>query len=539
VVILQLRAAPTDQIGVKSAVAGTARRRQLSGAALVLAVVLVGAVASIGASAAVDRGQKRLSTQAMDTYIGDLSDAINDEVEHYGDALADVVAGIDTHPDLTSAQFAGLIAHLSPKRLPGVSGVAFVVPAFDEELSSVQATWRSRGATGLSLYRTGAGVEHDYTIFGRSFTELPFASGRDLAQIPQNADALRIARDTGAFTMSRAHVLARERALGLNEQQMSFTLTMPVFGATTSAGARHLRGWIIMGVHGGEFLNETLRNQSRGAIQVRLADPGGVGTVIAQVTAGTRMTDRSLYRSRLLLVGQHTWDLDLWPTDSLLSANDRWGGTLTMIGGLFITILLATLVGLLAGGRSRAMAERDEYVLELQKDKLELERLAFHDHLTGLANRGLFYDRVGQALKSHTRTGESFAVFFIDLDGFKQVNDELGHRAGDMVLCEVADRLRDCLRDSDTVARFGGDEFAVITERLAGPEDVHITAGRIVAAVQQPIDVGRQEALVTASVGIALNRPGDSADDILREADVAMYTAKTTGKCRHVLAGAA
>jgi diguanylate cyclase (GGDEF)-like protein len=91
----------------------------------------------------------------------------------------------------------------------------------------------------------------------------------------------------------------------------------------------------------------------------------------------------------------------------------------------------------------------------------------------------------------------------------------------------------------DTVARFGGDEFAVITERLAAAEDVHITAGRIVAAVQRPIDVGRREARVTASVGIALNRPGDSADDILREADVAMYLAKATGKCRHVSAGAA
>jgi diguanylate cyclase (GGDEF)-like protein len=524
---------------VKSAVAGSARRRQLAGAALVLAVALIGTVASLGAVAALDRGQKRLATQAMDTYIGDVSDAINDEVDHYADALADVVAGINTHPDLTRAQFEGLITELTPARLPGASAVAFVVPAFDDQVTSVQATWRARGATGLTLYATGGGGEHDYTIFGHSFTPLPFVPGRDLAQTAETADALRVARDTGTITMSRAHVLARDRALALNEQQMSFTLAMPVFGRTTAAGARQIRGWITMGVHGGAFLAETLRNQSRGAIQVRLADPGGTRTVIAEVTGGTRMTDRHLYRSRLLLVGQHTWDLELWPTTGLLSANDRWGGKLAMIGGLFITLLLALLVGVLAGGRSRAMAERDEYVLELQKDKLELERLAFHDHLTGLANRGLFYDRVGQALKSHARTGQSFAVFFIDLDGFKEVNDELGHRAGDLVLCEVAERLRGCLRDSDTVARFGGDEFAVITERLAAAEDVHLTADRIVAAVQRPIDVGRREAQVTASVGIALNRAGDSADDILREADVAMYIAKTTGKCRHVLAGAA
>jgi diguanylate cyclase (GGDEF)-like protein len=127
-------------------------------------------------------------------------------------------------------------------------------------------------------------------------------------------------------------------------------------------------------------------------------------------------------------------------------------------------------------------------------------------------------------------------VLFIDLDGFKQVNDQLGHSAGDAVLRTVADRLRGCLRDSDTVARFGGDEFAVVVERLAAPDDVQITAERIVTAVGRPIEVGTNQTLVTASVGIALNHPGDSADDILREADLAMYTAKTTGKSRHVLA---
>jgi diguanylate cyclase (GGDEF)-like protein len=518
---------------VKSAPTGSTRRRQLSGAALVLAVLLVGSIASVGASAAVDRGQRRLATQAMNTYIGDVSDAINDEVDHYGDALADIVAGINTHPDLTRAQFDGLIAAVSPQRLPGASAVAFVVPAFDDQVKAVQATWRARGSAGLTLYATGAGAEHDYAVFGKSFTTLPFATGRDLGQTPETADALRVARATGAFTMSRAHVLARERALALNAQQMSFTLATPVFDQ-----AEHLRGWVIIGVHGGAFLTQTLRTLARRAVQVRLADPGGTGTVIAAATAGTRMTDTRLYRSRLLLVGQHTWDLNLWPTTLLLSTNDRWGGKLTMLGGLAITLLLATLVGLLAGGRARAMAERDKYVIELQKDKQELQRLAFHDHLTGLDNRSRFHDRVGQALKSHARSGETFAIFFIDLDGFKQVNDEYGHRAGDMVLCEVADRLRGCLRDSDTVARFGGDEFAVITERLANPSDVHITAGRIVEAVQRPIDVDRLHASVTASVGIALNRPGDSADDILREADIAMYTAKTTGKCRHVLAGA-
>jgi diguanylate cyclase (GGDEF)-like protein len=300
-----------------------------------------------------------------------------------------------------------------------------------------------------------------------------------------------------------------------------------------------------MGVRGGDFLSQTLHSQAQGAIQMELVDPSvSESTVIAQATAGARMDSPKLNRTQVLLVGQHIWRVIMWPTTNLLSATDRRSAEFTVLAGTVFTVLLATLVGVLAGGRSRAMDRVDVATAALRKDierrealEKELQRLAFHDPLTGLANRSLFYDRVGQTMRSHARADESFAVFFIDLDGFKQVNDELGHSAGDIVLCEVAARLRDSLRDSDTVARFGGDEFAVILERLLTPDDVHITAQRIVEAVQRPIDVGRCEASVTASVGVALNRAGDTADDILREADLAMYTAKTTGKSRHVLAG--
>jgi diguanylate cyclase (GGDEF)-like protein len=225
---------------------------------------------------------------------------------------------------------------------------------------------------------------------------------------------------------------------------------------------------------------------------------------------------------------------------------------LTAAVGTGFTLLLAFLVGMLTLGRNRAMDRVDQATAALRLDierrqaveerlrerENELRRLAFQDPLTGLANRSLFHERVARALATHASGAGTFAVFFIDLDGFKEVNDGLGHSAGDAVLRAVADRLRDCLRETDTVARFGGDEFAILMERLASPEEVHATATRIVAAVQAPVGLGAREATVTASVGVALNRAGDSADDILREADLAMYTAKTTGKGRHVLAGA-
>jgi diguanylate cyclase (GGDEF)-like protein len=163
--------------------------------------------------------------------------------------------------------------------------------------------------------------------------------------------------------------------------------------------------------------------------------------------------------------------------------------------------------------------------------------MALHDPLTGLANRTLFYERLEHAMATHNRTGGALAVLFIDLDGFKTINDELGHSAGDTVLGQAADRLLHCARDSDTVARFGGDEFAILTELLAAPEHIEIIASRVVRAMQPPFDIDGRPAVISCSVGVALHRQGDQlADDLLHSADAAMYAAKAAGKDRYALA---
>jgi diguanylate cyclase (GGDEF)-like protein len=340
----------------------------------------------------------------------------------------------------------------------------------------------------------------------------------------------------------------RDRQLPAAQQQVSVTLAVPVLGRRGL-----FMGWVVMAVHGVDFIQGVLAGRLGRAVNVRLVDPDpGVDRTIMTYQGGVPMKKPDLNRSRTLVLGHRTWRLDLEPTTGLLGESDRRIGRLTpYVGGAF-TLLLALLVGVLAGGRNRAMDRVDRATAALRKDverrqsvEHELHRrelsamreLAFHDQLTGLANRALFYDRVEHALRSHSRNGGRFAVFFVDLDGFKEVNDELGHGAGDTVLKETAARLRDCLRDSDTVARFGGDEFAVIVERLGDGDDVHVTAGRMVAALRQPIRIGGRPVTVTASIGVALNRPGDDTEAILRAADLAMYEAKTSGKSRHVLAG--
>ena len=171
-------------------------------------------------------------------------------------------------------------------------------------------------------------------------------------------------------------------------------------------------------------------------------------------------------------------------------------------------------------------------------DRKELEaqlvHQAFHDGLTGLANRTLFTERVEHAL-ARSAQGD-LAVLFIDLDDFKHVNDSLGHAAGDQLLVAAARRLQGCLRPTDVAARLGGDEFAVLLERVTDTDGAATVAGRVLDTLHQPFGLNGRTIPIKASLGVATGRPGiDEADELLRNADVAMYAAKAGGKDRYEL----
>ena len=162
----------------------------------------------------------------------------------------------------------------------------------------------------------------------------------------------------------------------------------------------------------------------------------------------------------------------------------------------------------------------------------EMTHLAHHDVLTGLPNRALFLDRAEHALLMSRRRGSRLAALYCDLDGFKQVNDRFGHAAGDAVLVEVAGRIERCLRDTDTVARLGGDEFAMLLEDIDSDDQVVAVASRVLDALRERLSVGEHPVSVTTSLGIAYSDTADSADTLLRNADMAMYQAKAQGKNR-------
>jgi diguanylate cyclase (GGDEF)-like protein len=170
---------------------------------------------------------------------------------------------------------------------------------------------------------------------------------------------------------------------------------------------------------------------------------------------------------------------------------------------------------------------------ERTRAEAELSHLAFYDTLTDLPNRALFLDRLDHALSRADRRHSVVGVLFLDLDNFKVVNDSLGHDVGDLLLKTVSERLRTTLRVGDTVARFGGDEFTILLEDLNGLGDAVCAAERIVDVIREPVLLEGTEVVPSFSIGIVLGTPGnDCPDDLLRNADLAMYRAKVNGKAR-------
>lgn len=182
-------------------------------------------------------------------------------------------------------------------------------------------------------------------------------------------------------------------------------------------------------------------------------------------------------------------------------------------------------------GEVFAIITTSEDITERKKNEETIRRLAFYDALTGLPNRALFKDRLGQVLMKAKRHGESVPVMFVDLDRFKNVNDTLGHNTGDLLLKAVAKRLKEIVRESDTVGRLSGDEFVIILPDIALPDNVTVVAAKILERISEVFVLNELEVYITASIGVSIF-PGDGSDgeNLLKNADAAMYFAKEQGR---------
>jgi diguanylate cyclase (GGDEF)-like protein/PAS domain S-box-containing protein len=219
-------------------------------------------------------------------------------------------------------------------------------------------------------------------------------------------------------------------------------------------------------------------------------------------------------------------ELASWRSETRLRHADghyRWG-------------LLLSAVIRDSEGRPVQAVNQVEDITARKEAEARLTHQVLHDSLTGLANRLLLHDHLSLALSRAKRAGTRVGVFFLDLDNFKTVNDSLGHSAGDELLLQVGRRLSAALRGGDVAARLGGDEFVMVCEDLTGPESVPAVAERLLSGLEEEIRFHGQVMLVSASMGVAVSGPGSHAEDLLRDADAAMYRAKTRGKARWEIA---
>ncbi|MBA1432018.1 MAG: GGDEF domain-containing protein [Epsilonproteobacteria bacterium] len=185
----------------------------------------------------------------------------------------------------------------------------------------------------------------------------------------------------------------------------------------------------------------------------------------------------------------------------------------------------------LAKNFNTMISELEKYHDELGKQKDLLAYKANHDELTDLPNRALFNDRLAVAMKKADRNKSALGVFFLDIDYFKQINDQYGHDVGDAILKRFAQRLRECLRGADTLARIGGDEFMIILEENKELTTSKTVAQKIIDAMQQPIEIGESKLMISTSIGIAIYpNDAENAEDLIKKADMAMYAAKEAGR---------
>jgi diguanylate cyclase (GGDEF)-like protein len=410
------------------------------------------------------------------------------EVEHETDLLVGAAAFIKEHPDGGPAAFQRWTGEVhAVKRYPELIALAEMHAAPDlkgcPETSFVGPAWIRRFSTLASI------------------------------AICRGTDSLSLARDNHAQQIYGVDMLGM-RFLGedVPVYRTSFT-------PRTSAGReRAFLGAAAIALYPQVLLHDALSGFPRMGIEITTS----YRTKLA-FSAGYANHDTSLTRPLANGLSE-----TIFGTVQGGSVFDDKTATLIFLAGTALSLLLAVALFLLGTGRARAM-------LLVSEKTGELEFQALHDGLTGLPNRNLVIDRITHALARSARASHPLAVLFIDFDGFKTVNDTFGHGAGDQLLRTVAKRLSGMIRDADTVGRLGGDEFVVLLEPGDARPSPQIVAERVLELLNLPIELGSGvEVRLTASIGIARGL-GETAEALLRDADLALYSAKEAGKNRYVV----
>ncbi len=306
-----------------------------------------------------------------------LSQVVSTELRRYGTMLTDLAAAVGAQAQLEASEFTAITAAADRQRLPGATGIAFVVPVAAADTGEAQAYWRARGHTGLTLRPAEGSDRHRFIVLSRSIDGAPSSVGLDLARSPEADEAMTGAQRTSRVTTSRTYRLLKDAALPPAQQQLSFVLVAPVYA--TSPGAvdnGRFRGWLTVGLRGQDFLNEAIGEAAGDTVAVTLADTGTADPLpVARWQPSAALDPDGGARTVTVSVPQRSWHLTVRPTERLLTDGTvRLDLIAWLIGGV-ITALLAALTTTLLTSRDRALRRVDEATAALRDDITRREQV--------------------------------------------------------------------------------------------------------------------------------------------------------------------
>ena len=407
---------------------------------------------------------------------------------------------------------------------PGIEGIGYSVFLRAEQKAQHIAAVRAEGFPNYDIKPPGERDAYSAIVYLEPFAGRNLrAFGFDMYSEPVRREAMEQARDTGRPVISGKVTLVQESGA---DAQVGFLMYLAVYSKKADSleeRRANLLGWVYAPFR----MNDLMSGLDEGR-----AESFGIALYDGRtVSPETRMYDNLrgppasysgevLKATRNIEIAGHEWTLVATSAPMIRGSPEEERAELIQKGGVSIALLLALVVWLLLDDRARAL-----------KAAQQAMHLALYDVLTGLPNRKLITERLGQAIATARREGTQLAFLFIDLDKFKPVNDEYGHAIGDLLLKEVARRLRDCCRQSDTAARLGGDEFVMLLPHIEGKEGATVVAAKALEALSKPFEISGLDLSISASIGIALYPTHGTEDKVLmRHADTAMYHAKKSGK---------